>query len=104
MTPPPSTTLAPARPELVGDGFPQRRPRWSELATSADHKDTAGVLIVASLGFLFCALVELLIMRIQLAIPENAWLSPVTFNRMLSIYGVTAIFLFALPLAFGIIY
>jgi heme/copper-type cytochrome/quinol oxidase subunit 1 len=104
MTPPPPTTLAPARPELVGDGFSQRRPRWSELATSPDHKDTAGVLIVASLGFLFCALVELLIMRLQLAIPENAWLSPVTFNRMLSIYGVTAILLFALPLIVGLVY
>ena len=27
------------RPELVVDGFPRRRPRWIELATSADHKD-----------------------------------------------------------------
>ena len=37
-------------------------------------------------------------MRLQLAIPENTFLSPVAFNRMLSLYGATAIFLFALPL------
>ena len=43
-------------------------------------------------------------MRLQLAIPENTFLTPVTFNRMLSLYGATAIFLFALPLALGLFY
>jgi heme/copper-type cytochrome/quinol oxidase subunit 1 len=102
MTPP--VTISPARPELVVDGVPQARPRWIELATSADHKDVGRVLMTAAFGFLFCALIELLIMRLQLAIPENTWLSPVTFNRMLSMYGVTTIFLFVLPLAFGLLY
>ena len=91
-------------PELVVDGFPARRPRWVQIATSADHKDAGRILIAASLGFLFIALVELLLMRLQLAVPENTFLTPVTFNRMLSLYGATAIFLFALPLALGIFY
>ena len=43
-------------------------------------------------------------MRLQLAIPENTFLSPVAFNRMLSLYGATAIFLFALPLVVGLFY
>jgi cytochrome c oxidase subunit I len=93
-----------ARPEIVVDGFPRRRPRWIEIATSADHKDVGRILIGGALGFLFIALVELLLMRLQLAIPENTFLSPVTFNRMLSLYGATAIFLFALPLALGLFY
>jgi len=92
------------RPEIVVDGYPRRRPRWMEIATSADHKDVGRVLIAASLGFLFVALVELLLMRLQLAIPENTFLSPVTFNRMLSLYGATAIFFFAVPLALGFFY
>lgn len=92
------------RPELVVDGFPRRRPRWVEIATSADHKDLGRALIVASLGFLIIAVVELLLMRLQLAIPENTFLTPVTFNRMLSLYGATAIFLFAIPLALGFFY
>ncbi len=92
------------RPELVVDGFPPRRPRWVEIATSADHKDLGRVLITAALGFLFIALVELLLMRLQLAIPENAFLDPVTFNRMLSLYGATAIFFVAVPLALGFFY
>jgi heme/copper-type cytochrome/quinol oxidase subunit 1 len=95
----------PARnPELIVDGFPPRRPRWAQIATSADHKDLGRVLIVAALGFLFIALVELLLMRLQLAIPENTFLEPVTFNRMLSLYGATAIFLFAVPLVLGFFY
>jgi cytochrome c oxidase subunit 1 len=88
--------------ELVTDGFPRRRSRWAEIATGADHKNIGLVLISAALGFLFIALVELLLMRLQLAIPENTFLSPVTFNRMLSMYGTTAIFLFAIPLALGL--
>jgi heme/copper-type cytochrome/quinol oxidase subunit 1 len=93
-----------ARPEVVADGFPRRRPRWIELATSADHKDVSRVMIVAALGFLFIALLEFLLMRLQLAIPENSLLTPVTFNRMLSLYGATAIFFFAIPLALGFFY
>lgn len=93
------------RPELVVDGFSKRRrPRWIELATSADHKDIGRVLITGSLGFLFIALVEMLLMRLQLAVPENSFLTPVAFNRMLSVYGATAVFLFAIPLVLGFFY
>jgi heme/copper-type cytochrome/quinol oxidase subunit 1 len=92
------------RPEIVVDGFPRRRPRWIELATSADHKDLGRILVCGALGFLFIALTELLLMRLQLAIPENTFLSPVAFNRMLSLYGATGVFLFALPLALGLFY
>jgi cytochrome c oxidase subunit 1 len=93
------------RPELVVDGFPRKgRARWIELATSGDHKDTARIMITGALGFLFIAVVEFLLMRLQLAIPENKFLSPVGFNRMLSLYGGTAIFFFALPLVVGLAY
>jgi heme/copper-type cytochrome/quinol oxidase subunit 1 len=93
------------RPELVVNGYPgKRRPRWIELVTSADHKDLGRILICGSLGFLFLALVEMILMRLQLAIPENSFLTPVAFNRLLSDYGATAIFLFAIPLALGLFY
>jgi heme/copper-type cytochrome/quinol oxidase subunit 1 len=93
------------RPELVVEGFPGRpRPRWIELATSADHKDVGRILITAACGFLFLAAVEFFLMRLQLAIPENSFMSPVGFNRMLSTYGATAIFFFAIPLVFGLFY
>jgi heme/copper-type cytochrome/quinol oxidase subunit 1 len=101
---PPASSLAPVRPEVVIDGFEQRRPRWIEIATSPDHKDIGRFLITAALGFLFVALVELLLIRLQLAIPENTLLSPETFNRLLSVYGATTVFLFGIPLALGLFY
>ena len=62
------------------------------------------MLIGGSLGFLLIAAVEWLLMRLQLAIPENTLLRPEFFNRVLSLYGETAIFLFALPLVIGLFY
>jgi heme/copper-type cytochrome/quinol oxidase subunit 1 len=104
VTPPPATILAPHRPELAASEYPQRRPGWIELATSADHKDVGRMFISGSLGFLLVATVEWLLMRLQLAIPENTLLRPEFFNRILSLYGETAIFLFAIPLVVGVIY
>jgi heme/copper-type cytochrome/quinol oxidase subunit 1 len=93
-----------SRPELVADGYRSRRPRWAELATSADHKEIGQILICSALGFLFIAAVELVLMRLQLLVPENTFLSPVGFNRMLSLYGATSVFLFAVPFALGFFY
>lgn len=92
------------RPELVVDGFPKRRKRWVELASSGDHKDIGQILVTGALGFLFIAVLEFVLMRLQLAIPENKFLSPVGFNRVLSLYGTTAIWFFALPLTIGLAY
>jgi cytochrome c oxidase subunit 1 len=94
----------PAPEVAIGEYPAKQRPRWVELATSADHKDIGRILIGGALGFLFLAMLELLLMRLQLAIPENSFLTPVTFNRMLSNYGATSIFLFAIPLALGLFY
>ncbi len=92
-------------PELIVDGFPRRdRPDWVRLATSGDHKDIGRILISGALGFLVIAAIEFVMMRLQLVVPENAFLSPVGFNRMLSTYGTTAIFFFALPLVLGLFY
>jgi heme/copper-type cytochrome/quinol oxidase subunit 1 len=92
------------RPELVADGFRPGRPRWQQLATTSDHKEIGQILICGALGFLFLALIELVLMRLQLLVPENAFLDPVSFNRVLSLYGATALFLFALPLVLGLFY
>ncbi|HZJ28992.1 MAG TPA: cbb3-type cytochrome c oxidase subunit I, partial [Solirubrobacterales bacterium] len=90
------------RPEIALDPSAEPRPRWIELATSADHKDIGRILIGSSLGFLFLSGLLLVLIRLQLLIPENGFLDPVTFNRLLSVYGETAIFCFALPLIMGL--
>ncbi|HRV59346.1 MAG TPA: cbb3-type cytochrome c oxidase subunit I, partial [Solirubrobacterales bacterium] len=97
-------TMPPTRPELASDGPEARRTRWTELATSADHKDIGRILVAASFGSIFLAALELLLTRLQLAVPENVFLKGVTFDRLLSVYGETAIFLIALPLVIGLLY
>ncbi|MBS1883995.1 MAG: cbb3-type cytochrome c oxidase subunit I [Actinobacteria bacterium] len=91
------------RPEIAVDGLPRpKQAGWRQMVTSADHKDVAKILMVGSGGFLFVAALELLLMRLQLAIPENTFMEPYTFNRVLSLYGATSIFFFALPLVIGL--
>ena len=95
-------TIHPKRPEVVTDGVASSRPRWLEIATSGDHKDVGRMLIAGSLAFLALALIEFLLIRLQLAVPENTMIEPVTFNRLLSVMGVSLVVLFALPLVLGL--
>jgi cytochrome c oxidase subunit I len=96
-------TIAPARPEIVTRGVPTPRPGWVERVTSADHKSVGILYIGTSLVFLILAGVEFALMRAQLFVPENSLISPEIFNRLLSAAGVTAVVLFAIPLALGFI-
>lgn len=99
MTPPVQGT---ARPEVVSEQIPRRRPGWIELATSSDHKGVGRMFVATSLFFAAVALTELVMMRLQLAVPDNTLIRPEIFDRLLSAYGVTALLLFALPLAIGL--
>jgi cytochrome c oxidase subunit 1 len=99
LTPP---TIAPARPELVTDGVPARRPGWVERVTSGDHKSVGLIYIAAALSFLAVAAVEFALLRIQLIVPESTTINPETFDRVLSTFGVTAVVLSAIPLALGL--
>jgi cytochrome c oxidase subunit I len=96
-------TGAVARPELVTEEIPRRRPAWVERVTSTDHKSVGTLYIGAALAFLTLAVVELVLMRVQLIVPENTAIAPVIFDRVMSTFGVTAVILFAIPLALGLI-
>jgi heme/copper-type cytochrome/quinol oxidase subunit 1 len=51
---------------------------------------------------LMLATTLLVLMRIQLMVPENTMIDPDVFDQLLSVYGATAVVFFALPLAIGI--
>ena len=97
------STMPPTRPEVATGDSPDR-PGWARLATSPDHKVISLILISAAFGSLFLAALQLVLVRLQLAVPENVFLSAVQFDRLLSVYGATAIFLFVLPLCIGLLY
>jgi cytochrome c oxidase subunit I+III len=90
-------------PEIAVQGVQSKRPGWLDFATSSDHKDVGRIFIGAALGFLALGVVEFFLMRLQLMLPDNTLIAPVTFNRLLSVFGVTMTSLFALPLAMGLI-
>jgi heme/copper-type cytochrome/quinol oxidase subunit 1 len=95
-------TIAPHRPELVTEGAAASRPRWLDMVMSPDHKDVGRIYIGASLSFLVLGIVAFLLIRLQLAVPENNLIEPVTFDRLLSVGSATLIVLFALPFVFGL--
>lgn len=73
---------------------------WDYL-TTVDHKKIAILYLIA--GGLFFAIggLEALLMRIQLAVPENDFVSAGTFNELMTMHGTTMIFLAATPLLFA---
>lgn len=90
-------------PEVVTERLPQRRPGWIALATSGDHKVVGKLFIATSLTFLAAATTLLVLMRVQLMVPDGTIIRPELFDRLLSAYGVTAVLLFAVPLLLGLI-
>ena len=70
---------------------------------SVDHKQIAVMYMLTSLFFFLVGGVEALLMRWQLARPENHFLAPEAYNQLFTLHGTTMIFLVAVPalLAFG---
>ena len=54
-----------------------------------------------ALFFLVIGGIEAAIMRIQLMVPHNHFVSPQVFNRMFTMHGTTMIFFVAMPILFG---
>jgi cytochrome c oxidase subunit I len=100
MTPP--IAAGTARPELVTEELPRRRQAWIERATSSDHKAVGILYIGAALTFGLAAIAALVVMRVQLIVPDSTTTDPEIFNRIMSNFAVTGVVLFAIPLALGL--
>ena len=53
---------------------------------------------LTAFGFLLFGGVLALIMRIQLALPDNNWLTPDQYNQIFTMHGTVMMFLFAVPI------
>ena len=71
---------------------------WSWI-TTVDHKRIGIMYGSAALFFLLIGGVEALLIRVQLAVPENDFIGAETFNQLFTMHGTTMIFLVAMPLA-----
>lgn len=98
-------TQTPVPADLDQTTSTARRPMWLEIlhdwVTTVDHKKIGLMYIGYALLFLVVAGFEALLIRIQLAIPNNTFVSPQVFNRLFTMHGSTMIFFVAMPVLFG---
>jgi cytochrome c oxidase subunit 1 len=91
----PAAAAAPAPPPRHNMGIL----RW---VTSTDHKVIGLSYITTSILFFLVGGVLALVMRTQLARPDQNLVSPETYNEFFTMHGSIMIYLFVVPLAFGI--
>jgi cytochrome c oxidase subunit I len=94
-----------SKPMFVPPAEAQARPwldRVHEWIVTVDHKKLGLMYVCYGLLFLVVGGVEATAMRIQLALPNNHFVSPQTFNQLFTMHGTTMIFFSAMPIVFGI--
>ncbi|MBP3040057.1 cytochrome c oxidase subunit I [Bacillaceae bacterium Marseille-Q3522] len=72
-----------------------------EYLTTVDHKKIAHLYLIAGGLFFIAGGVEAMLIRIQLAIPNNDFISADAYNEIMTMHGTTMIFLAAMPLLFA---
>jgi cytochrome c oxidase subunit 1 len=78
--------------------FPQLAHEW---LTTCDHKKIGLMYIVYALFFLVVAGLMAVLIRIQLAVPHNDFVSPQVFNRLFTMHGTTMVFFVGMPVLLG---
>ena len=76
------------------------RPGFWGWFTWAHHKEIGIRYFVTALCFLLLGGTLALVMRLQLARPENHVLGPDMYNQFFTMHGTTMMFLFAVPVMF----
>ena len=90
-----TTTIAEFR-DAVLDPAKRAHYRLAWLST-VDHKRIAVLYMLTALVFFVIGGTEALFMRLQLAVPNNHFLHPDTFNQLFTMHGTTMIFLVVMP-------
>src|SRR3981081_991119 len=72
-----------------------------EWGSTVDHKRIGLMYIAYALIFLVIGGFEAVLMRIQLAVPNNHFVSPQVFNRLFTMHGASVEFLLWAPVFFG---
>src|SRR5512133_2403283 len=79
----------------------EERPGVLGWVTTVDHKRIGLLYFFTTLVFFVAGGIEALLMRTQLAGPNGTVLSPETYNHVMTMHGVTMIFLFVIPMTTG---
>ncbi len=96
-----TTTTAMFRAAIL-DPAKRAHYRLAWLST-VDHKRIGVLYLLTGLLFFVVGGIEALVMRLQLALPNNHFLQPDTFNQLFTMHGTTMIFLVVMPVMFGFV-
>src|SRR5436190_9607851 len=96
----PTSTL-PAVPQLVAHQVRPQPRGWLSWLTTTDHKRIGIMYLVATFVFFILGGAEALLMRLQLAVPNNTLITAEHYNGLVTLHGTTMIFLFVVPVWAG---
>ncbi len=85
------------RPHILRNRVEREDPGWTSWITTVDHKKLGIMYLVTSFIFLILGGVEAMLMRTQLALPDNTLLTPEKYNHVLTMHGTTMLFLVVVP-------
>ncbi len=78
---------------------------WTEIlhewVATVDHKKLGIMYVTSGIIFFVIAGLQAVLMRYQLAFPENDFLHPDVFNRLFTMHGTSMVFLVGMPIIIG---
>ncbi len=80
---------------------PRKKHQWLDWVLTTDHKKIGIMYLVLTFVFFILGGVEALLMRSQLAVPNNTLISGEHYNELLTLHGTTMVFLFVVPVMAG---
>src|SRR5689334_438547 len=87
---------------------PKRRPGEFSLSEAlatwvgtVDHKRLGLMYMISAIFFLLVAGIMASVIRTQLAVPNNHFVPPDTYNRLFTMHGTTMVFLVGMPIVAG---
>lgn len=89
-------------PTVPPEAAAAHSPGWYRWVASVDHKQIGIMYLFVVLCFLLVGGVEAMLMRIQLAVPNNHFLSPDVYDQLFTLHGTTMVFLVVMPLGLGL--
>jgi cytochrome c oxidase subunit 1 len=77
----------------------QKRSGLADWLTTVDHKKIGILYGATALIFMLVGGLEAMLLRIQLAKPENSFISAETYNQIFTMHGTTMVFMVGMPIA-----
>src|SRR5689334_1268014 len=97
----PAPLLERATPHIIAHEVEPTRTGWTSWFTTTDHKKIGILYLYTCLVFFVLGGVEALLIRIQLGVPENTFVTPEIYNELFTMHGTTMIFLVIVPVWAG---